>query len=509
MAFDTAPRRLHPASILFNLARDLKAFAVPALLVAFGARGTGSSSFFWALAMAVPAAIGVGLAVFRYLSFVYIYEEDELVVRSGVFFKRERHIPYSRIQNIDATQNVAHRLLSVYHVALETGSGAEAEATMSVLPGSALAEMRQRVFEGRHAAAAAERPADIPAPIEPAQEVLIRMGLRDLALCGLVRGRGLLLLGAIVGVLFDFGLDDAITDSAENPQSRGPIVRALRSLFQGVRFDPLQLLVAGAVFAALVLMLRLFSMIYTMQRLYGFTLTLAGGELRMTYGSLTRIGATIPVRRIQTLTMREGPLHRLFGVCSVRADTAGGEANVKVAGSREWLAPIITKEEAARFIRRLMPEAEVEAVAWRPAHPRALRRALVKPLVYAGLISLVLAWNLGIWAAPAAAILLAAAVIHARRRVRHMGHALAGDVFLFKSGAFWRHVTVAPLRKVQAVAVRESPFDRRHRMARLHVDTAGAAGSPHRLNVPYLDRDSAGTLATAIAGSAAQSPLSW
>jgi putative membrane protein len=215
------------------------------------------------------------------------------------------------------------------------------------------------------------------------------------------------------------------------------------------------------------------------------------------------------VRRIQTLTVREGPLHRLFGVCSVRADTAGGEANVKVAGSREWLAPIIARAEAARFIRKLMPEAEVEAVAWQPAHPRALRRALVKPLVFAGLLSLALAWNLGAAAIPAAVILMAAAVVHARRRIKHMGHALASDVFLFKSGAFWRHVTVAPLRKVQAVSLHESPFDRRHGMARLNVDTAGAAGSPHRLDVPYLDRDGARTLSTAIAGSAAQSPLSW
>jgi putative membrane protein len=120
-----------------------------------------------------------------------------------------------------------------------------------------------------------------------------------------------------------------------------------------------------------------------------------------------------------------------------------------------------------------------------------------------------LAWSLRIWAAPAGVILLALAVMHARRRIRHMGHALAGEVFLFKSAAFWPHVTVAPLRKVQAVALRESPFDRRHGMARLNVDTAGAAGSPHRLNVPYLDRDGAGTLAASIGGSAAQSPLSW
>src|SRR5687768_7021755 len=134
-------------------------------------------------------------------------------------------------------------------------------------------------------------------------------------------------------------------------------------------------------------MLRVLSMIYTMQKLYGFTLAMAGGELRISYGLLTRVSATIPVRRIQTLTVREGPLHRLFGVCSVRADTAGGEAQTPAATGREWLAPIIERREVAAFLRRLMPEAELDAVAWEPPHPRALRRALVRPLLYVAAVS--------------------------------------------------------------------------------------------------------------------------
>ena len=68
------------------------------------------------------------------------------MIQSGLIFRNERHIPYARIQNLDAVQNVVHRLLRVIEVRVQTGAGAEPEATISVLPAAALDEMRRRVF---------------------------------------------------------------------------------------------------------------------------------------------------------------------------------------------------------------------------------------------------------------------------------------------------------------------------------------------------------------------------
>lgn len=515
MPSDGVRRRLHPASVIFHLAREVKSFGLPLLVLIFGGGSNDGAWRFLNIALLIPAVISVGVAVTTYFRFTYEYGEDELIIRSGMFFKNERHIPYTRIQNIDATQNVAHRVLGVYAVTLETGGGAEAEGTLSVLPAAALTEMRRRVVEERTAPAAPQPEVDAPvAPaVPPPATVLLHMSLRDLMMCGLVRGRGLLLLAAIVGAVFDFGLDsrfdEEVAATAENPKKRGPLVRAIGSFFEGVSFNALQLLVGGVVLVTLIVVMRVLSMIYTVQKLFDFTLALQSRELRMTYGSLTRVRATIPVRRIQTLTVQEGPLHRLFGVSSVRADTAGGEANKTAATGREWLAPIIKRADVAGFVRTLMPEVDLESAVWEPPHPRALRRAHVKPLVYAVLASALLVWPLRAWAILPAALFITMAVLHARLSIKHMGHALAGDIFMFKSGWLWRHITVAPVRKVQAVGILESPFDRRHGMAGLRVDTAGAAGSPHRLNVRFLARDRAGELSAALAGSVAQSPLSW
>ena len=69
---------------------------------------------------------------------------------------------------------------------------------------------------------------------------------------------------------------------------------------------------------------------------------------------------------------------------------------------------------------------------------------------------------------------------------------------------------VAPLGKIQVVAVHESPFDRRLRMAGVVVDTAGASGESHRVRIPYLSRDTADRLAAgSLAVHAARSTFRW
>ncbi|MDQ3068179.1 MAG: PH domain-containing protein [Acidobacteriota bacterium] len=505
MQSDSTPRRLHPSTIFFSLVDYLKAFGVPVILLMLGYSSGDHGWRLWSAALIVPVAIG---AIAHYLSFTYTYGDEELIVRSGILFKKERHVPYSRIQNVDATQGVLQGLVGVYNVSLESGSGAEAEATLTVVAEDALNEMRRRIFADRGAPEAASDPAVSPEPaVLPAAfrpVVLLDLGLRDLAVCGLIKGRGLLMLAAILGLFSQYELAD---DADSDDKTGGPIYRGINALYDGGVPDAGQLLVGVVLFVLIMILLRLASMLHTMQMFHGFRLLLSGGELRLSFGLLTRIKATIPLGRIQTITIRENALHRLFGVSSVRAATAGGHGMVP-AGSR-YLAPIIPRADVAALVRVLMPGADIDTIAWQPAHPRAFRRLLARHAGTALIVSSASLWIAGAWSALILAVLLAAAFAHARLQARHMGHSLAGGIFAFRSGWYMRQTTITPLRKVQAVAVSESPFDRRHGMAGLAVDTASAAAAPHRLRVPYLGRDDAHALHHVIAAGAMQSTLSW
>ena len=147
-------QRLHPISILFAFAGSLKAFAVPGLLVLVAGRSSsgGADGGFgglpanwevWMMLILIPAAL---MAVARHVSFRVRYESTDLVIRSGLVFRNVRHIPYSRIQNLEAVRNVFHRAFGVVEVRVENASGKETEATISVLPLAAFEEMRRRVI---------------------------------------------------------------------------------------------------------------------------------------------------------------------------------------------------------------------------------------------------------------------------------------------------------------------------------------------------------------------------
>ena len=139
-------------------------------------------------------------------------------------------------------------------------------------------------------------------------------------------------------------------------------------------------------------------MVWALIRLYDFRLTRDGDDLHSTYGLLTRVSATIPLRRIQTLTIREGPLHRLLGRASVRVETAGGAPGAQGGTrQREWLAPIILKDRLPGFLIAVLPGVDLSAVEWRSPEPPAYRRALRIGLFLAAPMTLAIVWLLTRW----------------------------------------------------------------------------------------------------------------
>lgn len=448
----------------------------------------------------VPSA---GFAVLRYLRYQYRYEPTELVIRTGLLFRKERHIPYSRIQNINAVQNVFHRLLKVVEIQIETGGGESAEATMSVLPLSALAEMRERVLGQRDVAAARRE-------TSPASKPLVRLGLRELLLYGFIENRGTVLIAGAFGLTWELGVLDRVFAPWLGPGTpgRGVIRNLVRGVFPNVAMSIGRILFGLAALAVVLVLIRLFSMAWAVVRLYGFTLTLVGDDARTQYGLLTRVAMTVPLRRIQALTVREGPLHRLVARVAVKANTAGGRVGEQEQDtSREYLAPLLHRDRLDEFVRTVVG-VSLDNVSWQTVHPRAFRREvkgwLVPAFVACAGLGLYAGW-FGVLATPFA---LLWAIVGARQTVAHLGWATTADAVLFRSGWLWRRVVVVRFAKIQVVTLHSHPFDRRTEMARVHVDTAGgSAGSV--VDIPYLPRHTAESLYTQLAREAAARQFQW
>lgn len=498
-------RRLHPLSLLFYLGSGLKDLAIPFIVAVFATR----SDRFEVLLPAATGVIAMASAIAKYLSYTYRYEDDDLVVRTGIFFRNERHIPYDRIQNIDAVQNVAHRFLNVAVVQVQTGSSSEPEATLSVLPLTDLAEMRLRVLDGRRESAATVPNAGDPdvAPIaRPAPTRLLHIPPRELLLAGFIENRGMALVAGAMGLLFQV---DAIETLIRErlPQMDAEWVRGATALFG----RGMTIILGGALLLLLALLLvRGLSTIWAVIRLHDFTLVRDGSDLRAEYGLFTRVTATIPLRRVQTISIHQRWLHRRTGRAAIRVTTAGASGIPGVGAGvadREWLAPIIRTADIGQLIREIDPTLQLDGVEWTPVHPRAAWRLMRVSSLWGAAIAGAAAFFIGWWSLAIGAILGARAVLRARGIAAHLGYAIVGDRIVFRGGWLHRVVRVARFERIQSVVYGQSIFDRRTGMAGVGVDTAGMGQG--ELRMPYLPESMALRLHTRLTEAAVRTPFTW
>lgn len=495
-------RRLHPLSWVFILLAQTKSLVVPLIALLFTSGRWAWSWETWALVGILPAAL---VALVQYFRLRYRYEAHELVLRTGFLSRIERHIPYDRIQNIDASQNVIHRLFDAVEVRLETGGGAEPEAVLRVLHAKDLEEMRRRVFAGRRVDAVPEAADAFRASHQEAARVILQLTPRDLLIHGLIENRGMVVVGAALGLAWELWFSDRVFG--------GSLAQRWIALFRGGPDAVWARLPSAWVIAAVVvgflILVRLLSMGWSLLRYHGFELRRTGEDLRATYGLLTRVSATVPRHRIQALSVEEKPLHRWFGRVSIRADTAGGTGGSESRVERAWIAPLLRREDVASFIAEVQPEVEWSAIAWQPVHPRASGRLFRKALVMQALALALFAVPTGGWSVAALPIAIAAAAIHARQAARALGWATTPAAFLARHGWWVRRVRVLPLAKIQVTSLIRSPFDRRTGMASVWTDHAGGRGGARGVGIGYLDAQLADRLRVELAAAAEATRFAW
>lgn len=468
-------RRLHPSAILFAAAGVVKRlwFALGFAAVDVG-RGR---EFGWYVLVALLVG-SLLYAVLRYATFRYRLADGELVVRSGILTRRERHIPFNRIQNLDAQHTPVHRMFGVVEVAIQTGGGDEPEATLGAINERDFDDMRRQIQHAPDAPTTAARDGAPP---------LVAMSLRDIALVGLVELRGIAVLAAVIGFAWE------LVGSYFDVRPRD----AVRWLMAG--FDASRMAVA---ISGLLVAIALLSVLWAIVRLHRFRAWQDGDSIRVEHGLVTRIVAAIPLRRIQSVTILEGPVHRALGRVAVEVETAGG-SGADAQEQRSRLAPLLPAAELRALLANIVPEVSLD-LAWQPLAPLAWRRIVKGSLVLAIAIAAASALIVESWALAVLAAGGMIAVVHARAYARHTRWAIDGAAFVFRDGWLWRRTTIVRRSKIQVVELGETPFDRRRTMASVSVDTAGAT-----LAVPYLPEATAADLHERLAAGAASNAFRW
>ena len=504
-------RRLHGSSLIFRLFPLIQSFLVPALLVFF--LSSDGRWQLWLPLLILPAFL---IELYRTRTLRYRLEEDELVITTGRWFRNERHIPYTRIQNIDLVQGPLHRLLSVGEVRLETASGAGAEAKLIVLSRSAEIELREAVAQGRYAAGVAQaEPAEdgqadalaeeeVAAAIATPPKPILRLSFGELARIAVDPGRSLIPLGVLFGLGWEFDLFE-----------RFQVWNRVEEWFEagGLGYGWLDgLLLAVAAFV----LLTLFSLIGTTLLFYGFELRQVDEQFRIRRGLLTKVRATVPRRRIQLVSVHQSLIHRWMDRVRVRVGTAGQGSSEEEDGQEEsWLAPLCSSRQVEGLLREIDARFVASQPDWRPFPRAALRRARRRAVRWGVLLAgiLLAAWkwtdevpDAALYALPIPLVWLwlTAGWSHRRR-----AFAMDRQRLVLQEGWWKRRTTYVLMEKVQSVECATGIFDRRWQQAHLHVDTAGGNATGHRFALHWLTCDTAQALQEEIVARAARARFRW
>lgn len=406
-----------------------------------------------AVTVVVVVAGSIGYALAYYNRFDYELTEDTFDVHSGVFSRRDREIPYYRIQNVSISKNIIHRLVGIAEVRIETAGGQSSEVHLRFVTDEESRRLQEEVTDRKRDAEAEDTTTTDLESIEgarrPTGRPLYEITQTELGLLGVV-SFDLRLALFVVAMLAVFG-----------PST----VAELFNVFPILVFAPVAIVAVYLVGAAV-------SGIVAVTNYWDFRLLELPEELRYERGLLRQFSGSIPFEKIQTMIVSENVLARQFGYGKLLIETAGYSPG-ETSGS-QTAVPLATRERVFSLAQSIEPFDDPTFV--RP--PKRTRQRYLHRYVY-----LVLAITIAGFAAnytdlytfqwyllPALALL---APVAAHLKWIHIGFAVQDDYVITRSGFWTRRTHVVPYHRVQTVFERQTIFQRRWNIASVGIDTAG------------------------------------
>jgi putative membrane protein len=455
--------KLAPGSVPYRALQKVSGFVVVAFFIV--------NSNDWGLPAAAAAGgaillVALAYEVAYYRRFAYELTEDTFDISSGVISRREREIPYRRIQNVDVSQSVIQRAIGIAAVDLETAGGSSTEGSIRFVKPDEATRIRREVQRRKSGSSAGESgAADGTADaggsavdgdaVGPNEEELFAISPRELALVG-----ALSFDGRLIGLLAFLSSGSVPVLSGFIPEASATALTATAVVAVGALFLVSWVLGAGVAFS----------------NYYGFRLSRAGDELRYERGLFRRYSGSIPTEKVQTLTISDNPAKRALGYASLSIETAGYAPGQSGDGGSQAAVPIATTER----VYELAHEVETFGTPTFNRPPKRIRWRYVFRYAIAVGVLLGIAFAIDWYVTPdlpwyAPAVLLLAVPPAAHLKWKHRGYWLGDDHLLTRNGFWSRTVTVVPYYRIQTVIDSRTIFQRRWDVATIVADTAGGS----------------------------------
>ena len=396
--------------------------------------------------------------IYEYLywqNYEFYFEEEDLKINSGVITKNKLDIPVRRIQDLDTSQNIIHRILGITLVKVKTAGGDTSKASLKYLDEEQADQVQKKLRELKNRRKQEEQGVETSQKIgEESTEKFydIEDALMTYSLVSGIQGLAIL---SIIGLVGAIGFSAYVATSA----------------VQMIGFA-----IASMIGVAMLSGLVLFSSaVSTYTRYYDFTVDKQGDTFEYERGLFNKEGGSIPEEKIQKLEITENFLMRYFGYASLKAETAGYTSSEEGIGtSTKILIPLDTREKVYEHAQRLgeLHMDEINDIGY-TARKRYFRRySTISGLGLIASVGLIyIGFHPGLLVLPLAGFAMAKKA--ANKKWMNIGYSLGAKNLVITKG-FWNRRTYAvEYFRFQNLMISESIFQRRWGLATLTVDTAG------------------------------------
>jgi putative membrane protein len=500
-------RRTSPLAAVFYLGRIYQQIARNAVqslapLAAFLVAVRGDTGTKLAVGIGLFVLVTVVHAILRFWFFRYSVAAGSILIREGVFRRKQLDIKFERIQGIGVTQNLIFRLFGLVTVNFDTAGASGQEGSLPAIRRDFAEALRERV---RHTTPGRERPpadgeaaADAGAGRENDARTLVRLRGGDIVRIGLSSSRVFLVL-VLVGPIMEY-----VERAGEQWVEENELLRALGAVHVG---SGVGIAVVLSIALAILLILLGASIAGALLRYHRYELAADDGVLRSAGGLLTRHEHSISRSKMQSLHVIQNFMLRRFRRYRLRARQATSGRGGTIS---RFDIPICNGNELAD-IGAEMFQRELNGLALDPegaGFERISRYYLNSRILLFGVLpaltGLAVIWPIA--GRPALLALLWVPLISAVawRKYRRYGVAVSEHGMAFRRGLIGYRVVLWLHRKVQRVSVSQSPFQRRRGLATVRFYLA--AGS---VAVPFIDYAAAARLRDYVLYRVESSRRAW
>ncbi|MEN2769217.1 PH domain-containing protein [Ornithinibacillus xuwenensis] len=453
------PMRLHPVTIVFNLIKGIKD-SIFLFVLAFVTLFDGYL-LYAILAILVLLTVIFLTSILSWRRFTYLIEGDELRLEYGIFVRKKRFISKNRIQSIDLTQSIIHRIFKLVKVEIETaGTGSEAEASLLAVTLDDGEALRQELKSIR-----VEEQEEYDKRDYPLQTI----DKRSLILAGATSG-SVGVLVAIAGFVFS---------EIERFIPTGFYDNAYKWVV-GLGLLVLVLMIIGGL-----LLLWLLGIAGTVIKYWNFTISKVEDDLIITRGLLEKKQITIPLKRIQAVGFSENIIRQPFGYATVIAEIAGG-SNEKGEDFSTVLFPIMKKEEIASFLGEFLADYQTTQSAIQVLPKRARKYYLFRAVIPAIVLVAAVLYFLPQFSWVPILFLIVSIYLGILRH-RDGGYSLEGKKLMIQYRLLNKVTMVINHKRIQAFNKKQHFLHKKSDLATLRLSIVGKMGLGKHYTIKELE----------------------